>query len=80
MKKFAREVVRDATVLSVLVIAPMSFLGPGWTRPRPTREASFAQQHQQTSEDAEQWPPVPGPDRDIPMLKAFEVERAEKKR
>lgn len=77
MKKLVREAVRDALILSVLVILPMHFLGPGWTPP-VSEQKTFAQQHQVSSNETPLT--TARPDRDIPILRAFEVERASKNR
>ncbi len=48
MRPFMQEAIKDALILSALIILPMSFLGPGWRvvskDDRPTRE-HFARQH-----------------------------------
>ena len=74
MKKLIKEAFRDAVLLSGLVIVPMVFLGPGWTSPRNRQsQAGFAELHQQADSDNE--PQETQRERDIPMLRAFEVER-----
>ena len=47
-KRFIKEVIAEVTVLSALIIVPLAFLGPGWTRRKPNDgvvSARFQQQH-----------------------------------
>lgn len=47
-KRFMKEVIADATILSALIILPIAFLGPGWTSKRPDERAvaaRFRQEH-----------------------------------
>jgi hypothetical protein len=47
-KRFIKEVVAEVTILSALIIVPLAFLGPGWTRKPPNDRAvaaRFRQEH-----------------------------------
>ena len=46
-KRFLKEAVGDAAVLSALIILPLAFLGPGWTRKQDDKvlAARFQQEH-----------------------------------
>lgn len=53
MKKLFKEAFYDAVVLSTFIIAPMAFLGPGWSQkkvPQGLREATFEDLHSQKSQ------------------------------
>jgi hypothetical protein len=85
VRSIVKEAVRDALILSVLVIVPIAFLGPGWqTSSTWNRHGDFSKQHEQSSisgETNEDQSPVtqinqePRKDRDIPLLRAFATER-----
>jgi hypothetical protein len=86
VRSIVKEAVRDALILSVLVIVPIAFLGPGWqTSSTWDRHGKFSEQHQQssipgeTNEDGSSTGPQidekPRKDRDIPLLRAFATER-----
>lgn len=76
MKAFIREILTDTALLSALIILPLAFLGPGWRTniTNQTQNGSFRNQHKfvpgETPEErSNQF------ERDIPILRAFEVER-----
>jgi hypothetical protein len=46
-KRFIKEVVAEVTILSALIIVPLAFLGPGWTRKPPNDHAVAAQFRQE---------------------------------
>lgn len=50
MKKFVKEIIANATLLSALILLPMTFRGPGW-RPRES-EDNFARSHQNINESS----------------------------
>lgn len=81
MKKLLKEALSDTLILSVLVIVPIAFLGPGWqTSSTYDRNGRFSKQHQsvpgEAGEDGEAVEEQQSRrDRDIPLLRAFEVER-----
>lgn len=89
MKKLPKiivEGVSDALILSLLVIVPIAFLGPGWqTSSTYDKNGRFSKQHEheslsgETGEDGQSLPSEPAhqsrKDRDIPILRAFEIER-----
>jgi hypothetical protein len=90
MRRSLREAFRggvaDALILSLLVIVPIAFLGPGWrTSATFDRHGSFQRQHQSLSGKKEEGGSdnfdeprskrPSQPDRDIPFLRAFEIER-----
>ena len=41
-KRFIKQVVADASILSVLIIFPLAFLGPGWRAKTPDDRAQAA--------------------------------------
>ena len=56
-KRFIKEVIAEVTVLSALIIVPLAFLGPGWTRKRPNDAviaARFRQEHPPSKADEEE--------------------------
>ena len=76
MKGFIKEILTDTALLSALIILPLAFLGPGWrtNTSSQTQNGSFRNQHEsipgETTENKhDQF------ERDIPILRAFEVER-----
>jgi hypothetical protein len=82
MKKFVKEIISDTAVLSMLIILPLAFLGPGWrtNTSAKSRHGPFRDQHKSVSgetaqEDSEQQQQQQQYERDIPILRAFEVER-----
>ena len=53
-KRFIKEVIVEVTILSALIIVPLAFLGPGWTRRKPDDRvvaARFRQQHSASTSD-----------------------------
>jgi hypothetical protein len=77
MKRFIKEILSDTAILSVLIILPLAFLGPGWR----TKDASLPQH----GSFRDKHKPLPGEtsdekpaeyERDIPILRAFEVEKS----
>ena len=51
-KRFIKQVVADATVLSALIILPLAFLGPGWRAKNPddrVQAARFRDDHAPTA-------------------------------
>ena len=47
-KRFIKEVITDATILSALIIVPLAFLGPGWRTKNPDDQvlaARFRDEH-----------------------------------
>ena len=47
-KRFIKEVIAEITILSALIIVPLAFLGPSWTRRKPDDHivaARFNQEH-----------------------------------
>lgn len=47
-RRFVKEVVAEVTILSALIIVPLAFLRPGWTRKQPNDRivaARFRQEH-----------------------------------
>lgn len=75
MKGFMKEVIADATILSLLIIAPMAFLGPGWRTKNPDGHVSaqrFKREHLPGEETEEGGRTE---ERDIPILRAFKDER-----
>ena len=80
MKSFVRDIIKDTGLLIGLIIVPIAFLGPGWrTSATYGPQGSFAERHKSVSGET----PEPQQDeqriseweRDIPILRAFEVER-----
>lgn len=74
MKRYMKEILADSAILSLLIIFPMAFLGPGWRTKNPEMQnhiatQRFQQEHQHASEDATE--AQPGAGRDIPILRAF---------
>lgn len=56
-KRFLKEVAVDATILSALVIVPLAFLGPGWTRKQPNERlvaSQFKQEHSVSKADEQE--------------------------
>ena len=51
MKKFIKEIIANATLLSALILLPMTFRGPGW-RPREAPD-NFARSHRDINEGSE---------------------------
>lgn len=87
VRRIIKEALSDALILSVLVIVPIAFLGPGWqTSSTYNRHGDFSRQHREstsgeTNEDGsltpvdEQRSVQARKDRDIPILRAFATER-----
>lgn len=75
MKQFVKEILFDSAILSVLIILPLAFLGPGWRSQDSSRgHHGFREQHrplpeETTGEGRE------GVKRDITILRAFDVQR-----
>ena len=80
-RRIFKEALSDAVILSVLVIVPIFFLGPGWQGPSTyQKQGNFARQHESLSGEANEGDEPatterPRKDRDIPILRAFETER-----
>ena len=71
MKRYMKEIFADATILSLLIITPMAFLGPGWRTKNPDGHVSaerFKREHL-PGEKAEEGGAAT--ERDIPILRAF---------
>lgn len=67
-----KEILADSAILSLLIIAPMAFLGPGWRSKNPDSHVAaqrFQREHQhlpgETTGDSA------AAERDIPILRAF---------
>jgi hypothetical protein len=78
MKQFVKEIISDTAVLTMLIIVPLAFLGPGWrtNTSAKNQHGPFRDQHKSVSgatspEESQQQQH----ERDIPILRAFEVER-----
>lgn len=70
-KRFITKVLWDSVVLSALVILPIAFLGPGWKTQTPKDQIARERfQREHASADS----PRSMPDRDIPILRAFQKE------
>lgn len=72
MKRYMKEILADSAILSLLIIFPMAFLGPGWRTKNPDSHLTaqrFQREHQHlTTETLEDRTAT---DRDIPILRAF---------
>jgi hypothetical protein len=78
MKGYMKDILADSAILSLLIIAPIAFLGPGWRPKYPNGHISaerFRREH------------VPGAttearngesERDIPILRAFKEDGGER--
>jgi hypothetical protein len=56
-KRFIKEVIAEVTILSALIIVPLAFLGPGWTKKQPDDRvvaARFRQEHSESKADGEE--------------------------
>jgi hypothetical protein len=56
-KRFIKEAVADATILSALIVVPLAFLGTGWTRKQPNDRvvaARFRQEHPVSKADEQE--------------------------
>lgn len=79
MKPFIKEIIANAAMLSALIVLPIAFLGPGWTRSNPepfqashgriTAEQSDQSGESLSSEEAQT--SRRNGDRFIPILQAF---------
>ena len=80
MKPFIREILRDAAVLSGLIILPLAFLGPGW-RPKDTDYDHGRAHGGRTGEpvSGEKSSDTSSTDRYIPILHAFPKEESKEK-
>ena len=72
MKRYMKEILADSAILSLLIIFPMAFLGPGWRTKNPDNHLiaqRFQREHQiSTTETSEEKTAI---DRDIPILRAL---------
>lgn len=73
MKGYWKEILADSAILSLLIIAPMAFLGPGWRAKNPDGHITaerFRREHLPgaTTEERDE---AAGGERDIPILRAF---------
>ena len=73
MKAFIKEILGDTVVLSLLIILPLAFLGPGW-RTTSQYQNGFRRDHKPVSGEAQEGK-YEDRERDIPILRAFETER-----
>ena len=72
MKRYMKEILADSAILSLLIIAPMAFLGPGWRPKNPDGHVAakrFQREHQHIPDDGIET--EGGVERDIPILRAF---------
>lgn len=72
MKRYIKEIIAESAILSVLIILPMAFLGPGWRIKNPSTHVAaqrFQQEHQHLPGEATKT--RTGTDRDNTILQAF---------
>jgi hypothetical protein len=78
MKGYMKEILADSAILSLLIIAPMAFLGPGWRLKNPDGHISaerFRREHvPQAATEARNGKS----ERDIPILRAFKEDGGER--
>ena len=75
MKPFIKEILSDTALLSVLIIFPLAFLGPGWRTNHSAvpQHGSFRDKHQPVSGETPE-KEHERHKRDISLLRAFEIE------